>query len=1103
MRMTPAVVAGCYIAACVGVAGCDKGKPETAVRTLLDNKTYQFQDAQPHRHQFDIRAGHAFALQLQQTGADVRVVAGRFASDAAARRFRDEFLFLAPAHRSSSVTVEVALNERLRPEGTYVLTVLDVEPGAMQSPRISILRALAELSSDEPVVTPERQTELQAEIARLLEREPQLAAEWTAPARLKHAAIAYEKLADWKLAGSLATDAAAAYRTTRDTAGELSALSLVAAALIEAANEGSAEDRARQLDRARASLLEIATKLRETDEHYLAAHARNNAGLASQHLAESATAIALFREAAGEFATAGATISQALALQNIAWVHYELGQYRQARELYKEPLAIFAGLGEVVRRRAVLNNMALAHSVTGEPESAIASYRIAIDLQATQPEISELARSLHGLGIAYVRAGRPRRALPHLMEALPHRRATKDGRGQLATLIAIGNIHRELGDLDAALVHHTEAAALKLGAADIAKARYALALDLEASGRTVEGVELLDEVVAAELPSHLEMRGLALAARGRMRASTGKLADALADVDAAARVMEANGAAVYQPLVLLERGRVLRALGRHAAAERTLQEAVAALDTIRTQAVNPDVRASILASQAAVFEELVDFTMSAAATPAARLRALALCENWRARTLRERLAVLEAGTDQRSAGAPRTTDIETRLHDLYADLGGAKYRLDLLRDRARPQAEKTAPVEKHIEALRREIEKLEGAAAQAGASAKQTGAAPQALVSEDIARYAGALPAGTQVLVYSLGDHRSWLWTLSRGGIDATALPARATVEQLVRRAVDCLRNLDAAALSHGAAASDAGNDGCAAATSPLATEIFPEKLLAQRATRLLIVPDGSLHAVPFAALAVRDAGQPRFALARWEMATLPSLALHIARTREPVAGQLWARVGVVAPQGATDVQLLQATPLAPTLVAAGPQASQASASGEALRSERLPALAERLGASMPASWRGFDVLHFQTHAWSDLEDPNLSALEIPIAGAGSANAGGAPAIAKLFLGDIYRWRTDRNLVVLAACETGRGHIRAGEGTLSLAHGFMSTGARHVIASLWRIGDAATRDLMAEFYSRLQQQDDPVAALAAAQRHLIAATRWKHPYFWAGLVAYE
>jgi CHAT domain-containing protein len=95
------------------------------------------------------------------------------------------------------------------------------------------------------------------------------------------------------------------------------------------------------------------------------------------------------------------------------------------------------------------------------------------------------------------------------------------------------------------------------------------------------------------------------------------------------------------------------------------------------------------------------------------------------------------------------------------------------------------------------------------------------------------------------------------------------------------------------------------------------------------------------------------------------------------------------------------------------------------------------------------------------------------------------------------------DLVVLSACDTGRGRIYRSEGVIGLARAFMHAGAPRVICSLWKVDDDATRALMVAFYGRWSGKggrQEAAAALRAAQADARAQPRWKAPWYWAAWV---
>ena len=93
------------------------------------------------------------------------------------------------------------------------------------------------------------------------------------------------------------------------------------------------------------------------------------------------------------------------------------------------------------------------------------------------------------------------------------------------------------------------------------------------------------------------------------------------------------------------------------------------------------------------------------------------------------------------------------------------------------------------------------------------------------------------------------------------------------------------------------------------------------------------------------------------------------------------------------------------------------------------------------------------------------------------------------------------DLVVLSACNTALGEPIKGEGLVGMVRGFLHAGARRVIASHWKVDDAATGELMQRFYlGVLQQGRSPAAALREAKLSMRQIDQWKAPFYWAAFV---
>ena len=143
-----------------------------------------------------------------------------------------------------------------------------------------------------------------------------------------------------------------------------------------------------------------------------------------------------------------------------------------------------------------------------------------------------------------------------------------------------------------------------------------------------------------------------------------------------------------------------------------------------------------------------------------------------------------------------------------------------------------------------------------------------------------------------------------------------------------------------------------------------------------------------------------------------------------------------------------------------------------------------------------YKIVHFATHSLINNQHPELSGVVLSL-----VDEQGQPQDGFLRLYEIYNLKLSADLVVLSACQTALGKDIKGEGLVGLTRGFMYAGAPRLVASLWKVSDNATAELMNRFYQKmLVEHLRPAAAMRAAQISMLKQKQWNAAYYWAGFV---
>ncbi|HVC21667.1 MAG TPA: CHAT domain-containing protein [Vicinamibacterales bacterium] len=343
------------------------------------------------------------------------------------------------------------------------------------------------------------------------------------------------------------------------------------------------------------------------------------------------------------------------------------------------------------------------------------------------------------------------------------------------------------------------------------------------------------------------------------------------------------------------------------------------------------------------------------------------------------------------------------------------------------------------------------------------------------------LPADAAVLYYATLNDRLLGWVITRNGRRMFEEPVgQSRLAQLVTRVVRAIR-------------ARKGGDSSRAATTSLYDDLIrPAADQLRDADRLIIVPAGPLGHLPFAALV--DPGTGRFLVQQRAIQFVPSAAA-LVRTIDDHRGAPLAPPFKVLAVGnpAFDRAVFPDLPALP-----GAADEVAAIRRVFPNADRLVGAAATKSAFLREAGR-YQVVHFAGHAIVNPLHPAFSRLLFAPDPGSNADDG-------VVLGrDVERMRFPATrLVVLAACRSADGATYQGQRVLGLAGSWLSAGVPTVVASLWDVDDAASRDLFAAFYPVLRAVGDPVVALRQAQLAMLHSGRAadRRPAAWAGAVVF-
>jgi len=829
----------------------------------------------------------------------------------------------------------------------------------------------------------------------------------------------------------------------------------------------------------------------------------------------------IYEEALRIWETFHETQRQVQLVLYIARVYDANAQLNRSVDYYKQALTLY--LKPETRKNAILhstilNNLGTAQHRLEDDDDAIESLKGAIEAVRGQGQDRYEAIVNNNLGQTYMELGRLDEAEACFLRAQEIRKSKDlDPAGWATTLHNQGGLEEARRNFDKAESYLREALQLREKGPREFETLHLLAFVMNLKGNSKEALSLYQRVLPF-VEHRPELKAITLMNIGRIYDDQGESDKALGIYQEAVELLSLIDSPAVEWTILFALGRSERDHNLLEPASEHLSKAYELTLRQSKRRINLNLRALYLADTRVVTETYVDVLMRLAVKrndSSLVQKALEISEQARSRSLIEML---------KEAKVTIHRDVDPKLleqaNKLEKQLKAADYvRQERQFNQASPPLQKAAHAT--VNQLAQQLESVETRIRRANKRFADL-LAPEPFAFNQLAQ---TLDANTLALEFLLGDKQSYAWLISSSGIiSAEPLPPRSEIEPVAKHFHAMLRDGDGKFVDVGTQLRD------------MVLKPFVNKISGKN---LIIVPDGGLHYVPFAALPLvsgpgsRMTRRPvRYLVEDQPITILPSLSTLIVQRETLDSRPRGAKALMVFadpvydsndPPHRCENSSRKPKSQASTENGEGTDPSNVSVSrGEAtevLKLPRLPQTQKEMLALLALPFRGqkdracgFDAsvrnarptslasyrfIHFAVHSTINSEHPELSGLVLSL-----FDEDGRRVPEGVFrLHDIYRLNLQSDLVVLSACETISGKEIRGEGIVGLTRGFMAAGARRVVTSFWRVSDQPeTVELMKLFYQGLLDRPRPLpppVALQEAQKQILARHPGLHPQYWA------
>jgi tetratricopeptide (TPR) repeat protein len=521
-------------------------------------------------------------------------------------------------------------------------------------------------------------------------------------------------------------------------------------------------------------------------------------------------------------------------------------------------------------------------------------------------------------------------------------------------------------------------------------------------------------------------------------------------------------------------------LGRSEEALASYRSSIAVIENVRSTLGLEELKASYLGTNKRIeaYYSLIDLLAGlhkAAPDKGYDAEAFACLEKAKARAFLDSLEVAQVSLSR--AVDAKLANEENRINGGIAALYKKLLTPDLAPAQKMEIADRLGKAEAEYEKFKRTVR----AADPVYADLKY----PEIITAADARK--ALLDRETAVLAYAVGRESSYGFALTKGALRIFPLAPRKDLLPKVAGYLRAVSDKDPHDFSGG---------------RELYAELVAPAGLGPEIKRLIVIPDDALAYLPFDALRTGDG---TWLVERYAVSYAPSLSSlreirkrNARRTVKPAKdllafGDPFYGKRESAREAAPSQDYFSPSSVLPRLATSATEVQKAAAIFPAKRTDVF--LRER--ASEPTlksiNLEDYRIIHFAAHGQINDLNPMSSAIIL-------AQNPDSPEDGYLQMREIYGLRMQADLIVLSACQSGRGPLIRGEGIEGLSRAFFYAGASAVMMSLWEVDDRVGARFMEKFYDFLGRGDSIVDAQRKAKLALIAGQDARHPYYWANII---